>query len=111
VVINAARHSTLEKHFLGATVAAGTEGKAALKTALDTIAGQANVGPFIGRQSIQRLVTSNPSPAYVGRVAAVFNNNGTGQRGDLKAVVKAVLLDSEARRPANASDTARGKLR
>ena len=51
-----------------------------------------NVGPFIGRQLIQRLVTSNPSPAYVARVAAAFNNNGTGVRGDLKAVVKAVLL-------------------
>ena len=57
-----------------------------------------NVGPFICKQLIQHLVTSNPSPDYVGRVAAVFNNNGSGVRGDLKAVVTAILLDSEARR-------------
>ena len=68
-----------------------------LKIALDTIFNHPNVGPFIGRQLIQRLVTSNPSPAYVSRVAAVFNNNGAGVRGDLGAVVKAILLDPEAR--------------
>ena len=56
-----------------------------------------NVGPFIGRQLIQFLVTSNPSTGYVGRVAAVFNNNGAGQRGDLGAVITAILLDEEAR--------------
>ena len=55
------------------------------------------MGPFIGRQLIQRLVTSNPSPAYVARVASVFNNNGKGVRGDLGAVVRAILQDSEAR--------------
>ena len=66
--------------------------------ALDTIFNHPNVGPFICRQLIQRLVTSNPSPAYVARVAAVFNNNGTGVRGDLKAVRRrAILLDTEAR--------------
>jgi hypothetical protein len=56
------------------------------------------VGPFISRQLIQRLVTSNPSPEYVSRVAGVFNDNGSGVRGDLKAVVQAILLDTEARR-------------
>lgn len=56
-----------------------------------------NTGPFIGKQLIQRLVTGNPSPAYVARVAGVFNNNGAGVRGDLKAVVRAILLDPEAR--------------
>ncbi len=57
-----------------------------------------NVGPFISKQLIQHLVTSNPSPAYVARITAVFNDNGSGVRGDLKAVVNAILMDSEARR-------------
>ena len=69
-----------------------------LKTALDTLFDHCNQGGrFIGRQLIQRLVTSNPSPAYVGRVAAAYAENGRGVRGDLKAVLKAVLLDDEAR--------------
>lgn len=68
-----------------------------VKVALDTLFNHANVGPFIGRQLIQRLVTSNPSPAYISRVSAAFNNNGRGVRGDLGAVVRAVLLDPEAR--------------
>ncbi len=111
MVLNATRHSTLAATFLGSTIAANTEGRAALMMALDTIANHANVAPFIGRQLIQRLVSSNPSAAYVGRVAAAFNNNGAGVRGDLKAVIKAVLLDDEARRDPSAADTARGKLR
>ena len=111
MVLNAANHSPSAKQFLGVTIAAGTGGVAAMQKALDTIAGHANVGPFIGRQLIQHLVASNPSPAYVGRVAAVFANNGRGLRGDLRAVVRAVLLDDEARRAPAASDTARGKLR
>jgi len=111
MVLNAANHSPSAKQFLGVTIAAGTSGSAAMQKALDTIAGHANVGPFIGRQLIQHLVASNPSPAYVGRVAAVFANNGAGARGDLAAVVKAVLLDDEARRAPSASDTTRGKLR
>jgi len=68
-----------------------------LKLALDAIFNHPNVGPFISRQLIQRLVTSNPSPAYVGRVAAKFNDNGDGVRGDLRAVIAAILLDDEAR--------------
>jgi uncharacterized protein (DUF1800 family) len=111
MVFNANNHSPSEKKFLGVTIAAGTDGKLALKTALDAIANHPNVGPFIARQLIQRLVASNPSPAYVGRVAAVFNNNGANVRGDLKAVVNAVLLDSEARAAPIAADTTRGKLR
>lgn len=91
------RHSTATKTFLGVTVAAGTDGRSALRVALDTIANHRNVGPFISRQLIQRLVTSNPSPAYVARIAAVFDNNGRGVRGDLKAVIRALLLDPEAR--------------
>ena len=68
-----------------------------VKIALDTLFNNPNVGPFIGKQLIQRLVTSNPSPAYVARVASKFNDNGSGVRGDMKAVWKAILLDSEAR--------------
>jgi uncharacterized protein (DUF1800 family) len=79
-----------------------------LKLALDGLFKHPNVGPFIGRQLIQQLVTSEPSPAYVARVAAAFNNNGRGVRGDLLAVVKAVLLDAEARNPPAAEF---GKLR
>lgn len=111
MVLTAANHSPSVKQFLGVTVAAGTPGATALQTALDTIAGHPNVGPFIGRQLIQRLVSSNPSPAYVGRVAAVFANNGAGVRGDLKAVIRAVLLDDDARRAPVAGETTRGKLR
>jgi uncharacterized protein (DUF1800 family) len=68
-----------------------------LQMALDDIFNHPNVGPFIGKQLIQHLVTSNPSPAYVARISAVFANNGSGVRGDLGAVVKAILTDSEAR--------------
>jgi uncharacterized protein (DUF1800 family) len=102
-------HSIEEKKFLGVTIAAQTKGDpdASLKTALDTLYNHSNVGPFIGRQLIQRLVTSNPSPQYVAAVAGAFNNNGAGVRGDMKAVVKAVLMNPEAR---VASSTA-GKLR
>ena len=68
-----------------------------INLALDRIANHATVAPFISRQLIQRFVTSNPSPAYIQRVATVFNNNGAGVRGDLAAVIRAVLMDSEAR--------------
>lgn len=90
-------HSTSDKKFLGVTISGTTTGEADLKVALDTLFNHPNVGPFIGRQLIQRLVTSNPSPAYVGRVAAAFANNGQKVRGDMKAVIRAVLLDPEAR--------------
>ena len=102
-------HSPIEKKFLGVTVPAGTAGPQALKTALDRLAGHPNVGPFIALRLIQHLVTSNPSPAYVGRVAAVFNDNARGVRGDLKATVRAVLFDAEAVTPSSAP--AGGKLR
>lgn len=81
-----------------------------LKQALDNIFNHPNVGPFIGKQLIQQLVTSNPSPAYVSRITATFNDNGHGVRGDLQAVVRAILLDAEARGDAN-SDINFGKLR
>ena len=111
MALTASRHSVLEARFLGASVPAGTEGKAALKIALDTLFNHPNVGPFIGKQLIQRLVTSNPSPAYVKRVSDVFADNGAGVRGDMKSVFAAVLLDNEARSPAGLADPGFGRLR
>lgn len=75
----------------------GQTGTEDLRDALDNIFEHANVAPFISVRLIQRLVTSNPSPAYVARVSAVFNDNGAGVSGDMAAVVKAILLDVEAR--------------
>ena len=93
-------HDTDAKMLLdGATLAGGQNTRGDLEAALDVIANHPNVGPFIGRQLIQRFVTSNPSPEYVQRVAAVFDNNGEGARGDLGAVLRAILLDPEARNP------------
>ena len=76
---------------------AGQTAEVDLKEALDNIFYHPNVGPFISKQLIQRLVSSNPSPEYVSRVAAVFDDDGSGVRGDLAAVVGSILLDSEAR--------------
>jgi uncharacterized protein (DUF1800 family) len=104
-------HSPEEIRFLSTTIAANTLGAVALKTALDALFNHPNVGPFFGRQMIQRLVTSDPSPAYVARVASAFNNNGAGVRGDMKAVWAAILLDDEARGAASLSDPFFGKLR
>ena len=86
------------------------DGETDLKRAIDNIFFHPNVGPFIGKQLIQHLVTSNPSPAYVSRVAGIFNNNGVGIRGDMRAVFKAILLDPEAR-GASKTDASYGKLR
>jgi uncharacterized protein (DUF1800 family) len=96
------QHSPSEKRLFNGkpnAVSIPANGNAAdsVRIALDTLFNHPNVGPFIARQLIQRLVTSEPSPAYVARVATAFNNNGKGVRGDLAAVVRAVLLDSEAR--------------
>ena len=106
-------HSVSAKNFLGVTIPAQTlataDTRGDLKIALDALFNHANVGPFIGRQLIQRLVTSNPSPQYVARVAAAFNDNGGGKRGDMKAVWKAVLLDPEARNVS--TSTSYGKVR
>jgi len=108
----AASHEPGAKVFLGTTVPAGTSGVDSKKLALDAIFAHPNIAPFVAKQLIQRLVTSNPSPAYVGRVSAMFADNGSGVRGDLKAVVRAVLMDSEARDDAAAAaSTKSGKLR
>jgi uncharacterized protein (DUF1800 family) len=115
-------HSPEAKVFLTANIAAGTDGVQALGTALDTLFAHPNVAPFIGRQLIQRMVTSNPSPQYVERVATAFASGrfaaaggnytvGSGRRGDLKATVAAVLLDPEARSAANITQEDWGKLR
>jgi len=108
---NPANHSNLAVTFLGTTIPANTPGPEALRIALDRLFNHANTGPFFARQMIQRLVMSNPSPAYVGRVAAAFANNGAGVRGDLKAVWTAILTDVEARTVPAAADTMSGKLR
>lgn len=106
---NAAQYQAGDKTVLGTTISGSLTGPQALSAALDVLANHPNVGPFIGRQLIQRFTQSNPSPAYVARVAAVFNNNGSGVRGDLKATLRAVLLDAEAR--ANPSGNGSGRLR
>ena len=93
----ASRYETGAKSFLGATVPAGATATDSLNSALDTLFNHPNLPVFVGRQMIQRLVTSNPSGAYVTRVAAAFANNGAGVRGDMKALLTAILLDPEAR--------------
>lgn len=92
-------HSTLEKDFLGVTISASAapDPSGDLKIALDTLFNHPNLPAFFSKQMIEHLVTSNPSPAYVSRVAAVFKDNGQGVRGDLKAVITAILMDPEAR--------------
>jgi uncharacterized protein (DUF1800 family) len=109
----ASRHSLEEKRFLGVTIPAGTDGPTSLRLALDALFNHPNTAPFISQQLIQRLVTSNPSPAYVSRVSAAFANNGQGVRGDLRAVIDAVLRDPEATAPSNITQPAAswGKLR
>lgn len=109
MIVNASQHETGASTFLGTNVAAGASGADAIKQALDTIFAHPNVAPFVSKQLIQRLVTSNPSAAYVGRVAAKFADNGSGVRGDMQAVIRAILMDSEARTEPTA--TSAGKLR
>lgn len=90
-------HDTTEKRLLnGVVLPAGQDGLTDIEMAVDNLFHHENTPPFIGRQLIQRLVTSNPSPAYIGRVSAAFIDNGEGVRGDLKAVLRAILLDPEA---------------
>lgn len=102
-------HDTSEKRFLN-TVIPGSwfaTPESSLKSALDGLSSHPNVGPFIGKQLIQRLVTSNPSPAYVARVAAAY----TASQGSLKAMLKAILLDTEARSASTLQNDRFGKLR
>jgi uncharacterized protein (DUF1800 family) len=92
------------------TLPAGQSPQTDLDNVIDNLFHHPNVGPFIAKQLIQRLVTSNPSPSYVQRVARTFNDNGNGVRGDMKAVVRGILLDDEARSLIAASQPTFGKL-
>jgi len=108
---NNAQHDVAAKTLLNGVVLRANRTTAQdLNDAIDNIVDDANVGPFISKQLIQHLVTSNPSPAYVARVAGVFNADDTGARGNLKAVVRAILLDAEARGDVK-SDPNYGRLR
>lgn len=114
-------HSKSEKSFLGTTIAANTPGNESIDLALDTLFNHPNTAPFFSRQLIQRLVTSNPSPDYVRRVANSFESGsytlpdgsqvGTGQRGDLQATLSAVLFDAQALSETSRNDPQFGKLR
>jgi uncharacterized protein (DUF1800 family) len=102
LAITPGNHDNTEKQLLNypgavSIIPAGLTADQDLEQALDNIFYHPNVAPFVSKTLIQQLVTSNPTPAYVGRVSAVFNDNGQGVRGDLKAVVRAILLDPEAR--------------
>jgi uncharacterized protein (DUF1800 family) len=113
MAIIATRHETEATSLLNGAIniPAGTDGVAARKIALDGLFNHKTLPPFICKQLIQRLVTSNPSGAYINRVANVFVNNGSGVRGDMKAVVRAILTDVEARDDAQITSTTFGKLR
>lgn len=112
-----AQHDTGAKTLLSypgarkSNLPAGQTGLQDVNDAIDNLVEHPNTGPFIGRLLIQRLVTSNPTDAYVGRVAAAFANNGRGERGDMVAVIKAILLDPEARQLPFITDAEHGKLR
>nr|WP_290815271.1 DUF1800 family protein [Aquidulcibacter sp.] len=113
--------STREHNFLGVKIPAiptnstpstiQANGRKNIGIALDTLANHPNTAPFISKQLIQRFTTSNPSPAYVSRVVAKFENNGQGVRGDFKAVLKQILLDPEARVQSNNTPYEFGKVR
>jgi len=99
-------HDTGAKLILnGVTLPAGMTQAQDLQAGLDAIFNHPNVGPFVAKRLIQHLVTSNPSPAYIARVSAAFANNGHGVRGDMKAVIKAILLDPEARSSSGATSS------
>jgi uncharacterized protein (DUF1800 family) len=121
MVAIAGQHDQQERQLLsGVSAPAGRDAEQGLQAVLDSIMAHPNVGPFLGRQLIQFLVTSNPSPAYVARVSAAYESGryssvdgtaGSGQKGDMKAMIAAVLLDSEARDPAAAAQANFGRLR
>lgn len=105
-------HDPEEKRLLyGEVLPEGQSGLEDINAALDNLFHHPNVGPFIGRLLIQRLVKSNPSPGYVERVAEAFNDNGEGVRGDMQAVIRAILVDQEARNLYHMEDPAQGKMR
>lgn len=104
-------HEPGEKHlFNGVIIPAGQTGAEDIDDALDALAGHPNIGPFVSRLLIQRFTSSNPSPDYIRRVAAAWDDNGSAVKGDLKAVIEAILMDPEARTPEAMGD-ASGKVR
>ncbi len=106
------QHEPGQKTILGDyVIPAGQSGMEDIEDAIEHLFNHPNVGPFVAYRLIQSLVKSNPTPSYVDRVAAVFNNNGSGVRGDMKAVISAILLDSEARDCSPMMDPDHGKLR
>jgi len=106
-----AYHDVYEKEMIDGTIlSAGQTGSQDVHDAVDMLFNHPNVGPFISIRLIQQLVKSNPSPAYINRVASTFNNNGQGIRGDMEAVVRAILTDPEARTCAYDQDPKAGKL-
>ena len=112
MVNNAAQHETGAKTFLGTTIPAGTDGPHSLRLALDAIFAHPNVPPFVSQAAdpASRHLQSRRRPMSA-RISAVFANNGSGVRGDLRAVVRAILLDVEARSDAIAGAPTYGKLR
>ena len=103
-------HELGGKSFLNLYIPSGQKGMKDIEMAIDYIYKHPNVGPFIGKQLIQKIVTSNPSPSYIKKVAETFNNNGLGVRGDMAAVFKAILLHPEARSCESISSPIQGKL-
>lgn len=103
-------HETGPIQFLGISIPANHDGAAARKMALDGLFAHASLPPFVCKQLIQRMVTSNPSPEYVGRVTKSFIDNGSGIRGDMKAVIRAILTDAEARDDSQTDSADFGKL-
>ncbi len=110
MVPNTERFDATAKTFLGTTVAAGATPDASIDGVVDAVFNHPSTPPFVAKFLIQQLVTSNPSPAYVARISAVFVNDGAGVRGNLKAVIRALLTDAEARGDAK-TGTGDGKLK
>lgn len=105
-------HEQEEKTLIqGVVLPANQSGMQDVEDAIDMLFNHPNVGPFISRQLIQRLIKSNPSKEYVARVANTFNNDGNGERGNMKAVIRSILLDAEARSCEDMLDPKNGKLR
>lgn len=106
-----ARYDTTAKTFFGTTVPAGASQEDSVRITVDAAFNHPSTAPYVSKFLIQHLVTSNPSPGYVGRVAAAFANNGAGVRGDMKAVIRAILTDTEARTTGNDSKSPAAKVK
>ena len=102
-------HDTSAKTLVGVTLPAGQSAAADLAGVLDWLFHHQNTGPFVATRLIRALVKSNPTPAYIARISAVFADNGAGLRGDLRAVVRAILTDAEARDDVPVADSGRLK--